>query len=259
MTATTISPLEIRLDADDATPRYLQISKALSDAVKSGFYKVNQALPAERQLAEAFGVSRVTARKALEHLTNHGLIHRVRGSGNYITPIEMPLSRLSGFSEDLNRRGFHPTSRWLTRELSEARSDEQLALGLASGQRVARLERLRMHDDVIVSYEMSVVPEHVIPAPMEVDASMYDYLARRGDMPVRALQRFKACNASADVAEKLALPRGEAVFHLTRVGYAASGAAVELTTSYCVSEYFDFVAEMTRPSDSTNPHRTFPP
>ena len=256
---TVHSPMEVKLDPDDSTPRYLQISNVLSEAVKSGYYKVNQALPAERQLAEAFGVSRVTARKALEHLALHGLIYKVRGSGNYITPIEMPLSRLSGFSEDLNRRGFHPTSRWLTRALAEARPDEQLALGLASGQRVARLDRLRMHDDVIVSYEMSVVPEHYIPEPMEVDASMYDYLARRGDMPVRALQRFKACNASADVADKLALPLGEAVFYLTRVGYAASGAAVELTTSYCVSEYFDFVAEMTRPSEANFPARIHQP
>ena len=45
---------------------------------------------------------------------------------------------------------------------------------------------------------------------------------------------------------KLRVAEGQAVFFITRVGYLASGIAVEITTSYWLSEYFDFVAEMRR-------------
>ncbi|HEU0202593.1 MAG TPA: UTRA domain-containing protein, partial [Burkholderiaceae bacterium] len=41
-------------------------------------------------------------------------------------------------------------------------------------------------------------------------------------------------------------PRGQAVLFITRVGYLDSGQAVELTHSYCRSEYYGFVAEMRR-------------
>lgn len=249
----TRSPIQFRLDPEDATPLYLQISRHLSEAIRAGYYKVNEVLPAERTLADTLAVSRVTARKALDHLASNGMIYRIRGSGNYIAPIEMPLSRLSGFSEDLTKRGYQPSSRWLSRILSETRVDEQLALGLSSGAKVARLERIRMHDAVAVSYEMSVVPARYIPQPLEIEGSMYKYLAQRGSRPVRALQHFKAVNARSDIAEKLGVPLGQALFFIRRVGYLESGAAVELTSSYCLSEYFDFVAEMTRDSGPDAP------
>jgi GntR family transcriptional regulator len=243
------APIPFRLDPDETTALYLQISRRLSEAVRAGYYKVNDALPSERTLADTLAVSRVTARKALAHLAGNGLIHRVRGSGNYIAPLEMPLSRLSGFSEDLTKRGYQPSSRWLSRTLSEPRVDEQMALGLSSGEKVARMERIRMHDAVAVSYEMSVVPARYIPRPLDIESSMYQYLAQGGNMPVRALQHFKAVNARSDIAEKLGVAVGQALFFIRRVGYLQSGAAVELTLSYCLSEYFDFVAEMTRDSE----------
>ena len=42
------------------------------------------------------------------------------------------------------------------------------------------------------------------------------------------------------------LPPGAAMLHITRVSYLESGAAVELTHSYCRSDYYEFVAESRR-------------
>ena len=53
----------------------------------------------QRQVAKEFGISRVTARKAIDQLVEQGLIVRRRGSGNYIAPrLEQPLSKLTSFS-----------------------------------------------------------------------------------------------------------------------------------------------------------------
>jgi hypothetical protein len=114
-------------------------------------------------LSESVDVSRVTARKAIDQLVDQGLIVRRRGSGNYIAPrIEQPLSRLTSFSEELHQRGYTPSSRWLERAITSAVPDEQLSLGLSPGARVARLERLRLADDVVMAYEMSVLPQTVL-------------------------------------------------------------------------------------------------
>jgi len=239
--------LEFRPEPGDGTPLYLQVARFLSNAIRAGHFKVNDALPAERVLAESLHISRVTARKALAHLSGNGQVVRVRGSGNYVAPIEMPLTKLSGFSEDMIRRGYQPGSHWLSRAIAEAHADEQLTFGLSpSSNQVSRLERLRLHEGTPMSYEISVLPVEFVPDPWAVQNSLYELLARRGHMPVRALQRFKAVNANADVAAKLNIPEGQAVFFITRVGYLASGVAVEITTSYWRSEYFDFVAEMRR-------------
>ena len=86
-------------------------------------------------------VELATAGAVLERLTAAypGLVVRRRGSGNYIAPrIEQPLSNLSSFSEQLQQRGYTPNSHWLKREVVAADGDEQLALGLSPGARVAR-------------------------------------------------------------------------------------------------------------------------
>lgn len=239
-------PFDFKPDAD-ASPLYLQLAQALAKAINEGRYQADEALPSERLLAEELNLSRVTARKAIERLAEQGLIIRKRGSGNYIRPrLEQPLTRLTGFSEELHQRGFVPGSRWLQRGFSHAAPDEQLQLELHNGERVARLERQRMADGVVMAYEVSVLPESALPDPDAVSASLYSHLAKTGKAPVRALQHIRALNVDAKLAALLEVPVGAAVLFITRVGYLANGQAVELTHSYCRSDYYDFVAEMRR-------------
>ena len=234
-------------DPRDSSPIYMQLSRRLAQLIREGRYKPDEALPSERLLAETLNVSRVTARSAIDQLVSQGLIVRKRGSGNYIAPmLEQPLSQLTSFSEELQRRGYQPSSRWLERKIDAAQTDEQLTLGLSPGARVVRLERLRLADDVIMAYEMSVLPVSVIADPMAVNTSLYEYLDSIHKAPVRALQHIRALNAQPRLAEQLGIPDRQAVLFITRIGYLESGQAVELTHSYCRSDYYDFVAEMRR-------------
>ena len=236
---------DFKPDANAASPLYMQLAQSLAQAIRDGIFHADEALPSERVLAEQLALSRVTARKAIDRLVEQGLIIRKRGSGNYIAPkLEQPLTRLTSFSEELHQRGFVPSSRWLARGFTAAAPDEQLSLELKSGERVARLERLRLADSVVMAYEVSVLPQSALPDPQKVEASLYTHL---GDSaPVRALQHIRALNADAKLAGLLEVPLGAAVLFITRVGYLASGQAVELTHSYCRSDYYDFVAEMRR-------------
>lgn len=239
--------LEFHPSEQDSSPLYMQLARTIEHAITEGRYQPDEALPSERTLAETLSVSRVTARAAIEQLVDQGLIVRKRGSGNYIAPrIEQPLSHLSSFSEELRKRGYTPSSRWLERGISVAMIDEQLTLGLSPGARVARLERLRLADDVVMAYEVSVIPLSILPDPMAVEGSLYEHLQKTQQAPVRALQHIRALNAQPRLAEQLGVPDRQAVLFITRIGYLASNQAVELTHSYCRSDYYDFVAEMRR-------------
>ncbi|MFT7776941.1 GntR family transcriptional regulator [Roseateles sp.] len=236
---------DFKPDPNAASPLYMQLAQSLAQAIRDGIFHADEALPSERVLAEQLELSRVTARKAIDRLVEQGLIIRKRGSGNYIAPkLEQPLTRLTSFSEELHQRGFVPGSRWLQRGFTPAAPDEQLSLELKSGERVARLERLRLADSVVMAYEVSVLPQSALPDPQRVEASLYAHLGDRA--PVRALQHIRALNADAKLAGLLEVQLGAAVLFITRVGYLASGQAVELTHSYCRSDYYDFVAEMRR-------------
>ena len=241
---------ELKPSARDASPLYLQLARKLGAAVRNGRYLAHEALPSERLLSEYLGVSRVTARNAIDQLVEQGLIVRRRGSGNYIAPhLEQPLSRLTSFSEELHRRGYAPSSKWLVRAISKATPEEHTGLGLSPKGRpnmVARLERLRLADDIGMAYEATVLPLQFLPNPEAVEGSLYEYLDGIGKAPVRALQHIRAANCPAWLAKLLGVPDGHAVLDITRTGFLASGQVIELTHSYSRSDYYDFVAEMKR-------------
>lgn len=241
---------ELKTSARDASPLYLQLARKLAAAIRNGRYQADEALPSERLLSECLSVSRVTARNAIDQLVEQGLVVRRRGSGNYIAPhLEQPLSRLTSFSEELHRRGYTPGSKWLVRAISIATPEEQAGLGLSpkgKAVKVARLERLRLADDVGMAYEATVLPQQVLPTPEAMEGSLYEHLDKTGMAPVRALQHIRAANCPAWLAKLLDVPVGQAVLDITRTGYLASGQIVELTHSYSRSDYYDFVAEMKR-------------
>jgi len=241
------APLEFAPAPGSGTPLYLQLASHIGEAIRGGQYRPHEALPSERALSESLGLSRVTTRKAIDQLAIQGLIVRRAGSGNYVAPrIEQPLSRLTSFSEQLRARGYRPSSRWLQRALTPASREEREILRLRPGMRVARLKRLRIADGEVVSFEESILPAAILPKPAAVEGSLYEYLDARRHTPVRATQHIRAINADATLARRLGVPAGRAVLFITRIGYLASGQAVELAHSYCRDEYFDLVAELRR-------------
>ncbi len=70
--------------AGDA-PLYLQLARHVRKLIADGQLQVEQALPAERELADRFGVSRVTVRKALQELVDEGLLQQRARAGTYVS------------------------------------------------------------------------------------------------------------------------------------------------------------------------------
>jgi DNA-binding transcriptional regulator YhcF (GntR family) len=145
-------------DARNVTPLYLQLARNLATAIHCGVWSAGEALPSERTLSDAIGVSRITARKAIELLVEQGLIRRARGAGSFITPrVEDPLSRLTGFTKKMQQRGFRPDSVWLERGIRAANRDELVHLGLSPGAAVTSLRRLRRADGIVMAVEHSAL------------------------------------------------------------------------------------------------------
>jgi GntR family transcriptional regulator len=223
-------------DARNVTPLYLQLARNLATAIHCGVWSAGEALPSERTLSDAIGVSRITARKAIELLVEQGLIRRARGAGSFITPrVEDPLSRLTGFTKKMQQRGFRPDSVWLERDIRAANRDELVHLGLSPGAAV---------DGIVMAVEHSALPAAIVPDPLAIGVSLYSYLEQRGAAVVRALQHFRAVNASSEIASLMDIEPRSALLVITRIGYSADQRAIELTDTYCRDDYYDFVAEL---------------
>lgn len=232
----------------DPTPLYLRVQEQIKSAIGAGNLKPLEALPGERDIAEAFNVSRVTVRKALSGLVEQGLLTQRQGSGTFVAApprrVEQPLSRLTSFTEDMRLRGLQASVRWLERTVSLASPDEAMQLSLSPSDTVSRLRRLRMANNAPMAIESATVPTRFLADPNVVEASLYDALDASGALPVRALQRLRAANLSRSDAALLEVAPGAAALAIDRISYLDNGTPVEFTRSFYRGDAYDFIAEL---------------
>ena len=241
MLADRIGPLDER----DHAPLYRQLQRILRDAIHKNVLAPDEALPAERDLADEYNISRVTVRKALDGLVSEGLLSRRQGAGTWVaTRVEKSFSKLSSFTEDMRARGRTPHSSWLSKSTGEVTPAESLTLGLSPGSPVYRFSRIRFADSTPMALEFSTIPAFCLPAPDVVESSLYEALERHGHRPKRALQRLRAVSFAADQAEALGVALHSAGLLIERHGFLKDGRIVEVTQSYYRGDTYDFVAEL---------------
>lgn len=237
------------LQKTDPTPLYLQLQKVLRDAIADQTVSPDDAIPAERDLALDFDVSRITVRKAVDGLVNEGLLTRRRGAGTFVVGarVEKSFSKLSSFSEDMISRGRRPSSSWVSKAVGAVTPEEALSLGLSPGSAIYRFQRIRYADDVSMAIEHSTIPDYCLPSIEVVEDSLYAALDRTGHRPVRALQRLRAIAFSREQAEALGIEAGQPGLFIERRGFLADGRAAEFTQSFYRGDAYDVVAELNVP------------
>ena len=86
---------------------YKTIRDDLLRAIENGTLLPDQALPSERELCQRYGTSRMTVRHAVTELETLGSVYRVQGKGTFVSQSKLvqPLMQVSGFTEDMAKRG----------------------------------------------------------------------------------------------------------------------------------------------------------
>lgn len=233
------------LKGDAHAPLYRRLQRALRDAIAKQVLAPEAALPAEREMAEAFNISRVTVRKALQELAHEGLVIRIQGAGTFVAPRhDSATGKLTSFHEEMLSRGMSPSSVWLDRSTGMATPAESLTLGLSPGERVYRFSRVRCADGVPMALEHTTAPAFALPSAEAVDESLYKTLEVTGHRPVRALQRLRAVTFTPDQVRLLNTEEKHCGLLIERRAFLRDGRSVEVTQSYYRGDVYDFVAEL---------------
>lgn len=233
------------LDEQARGPLYQRLQRALRQAITDQRLSVDEALPAERDIAVDFGISRITVRKALDALVGEGLVTRRQGAGTFVSArVEKTFSKLSSFSEDMTQRGRVPRSVWLTRSDGAVTPQEAMTLGLSPGSAVYRFNRIRYADEAPMALEYTTVPGFGLPSKEAVETSLYAALEVTGNRPTRALQRLRAVLFTAEHAGLLGIEAGAPGLLIERRGFLPDGRAIEFTQSYYRGDSYDFIAEL---------------
>ena len=233
------------------TPRYREVADRLQERIQGGELDPGSRVPSERAIAEEFGLSRMTARQAVELLVRRGVVYRRPGSGTFVAPsrIEHTLQRLAGFSQQMREQGIDPSGRVLGAALHVPADDAVIeALRLATGERTWLVRRLRFGNGEPLVVETFEVPEAVCPDLGRHDlvhGSLYELMrSGYGVDPVSAHETIEPTACEPDDARHLMTRAGSPAILVTRTTYDAGGRPVEFARDLYRGDRARFVIDL---------------
>jgi len=256
--ATTPSPMPpVGPLAESAAPAYLALADELGSRIAR--LPAGARVPSEHELVDTSGVSRLTARAALQELERRLLVRRVRGAGTFVAPrLEcrigpaMPL----GAAEVVQRAGGGPGDENVSVRTRRPPADVRDALELGGDDRVVAIVRTASVDGLPASFSTSFVPADLAPdlaehlvAGRSIDAVLRD---RYGLDPRRLRGRAELAVVPADVAPHLGVEGRPLAWHLEGTSHDPTLARpVELSRTWARADVFRVVFELGRDTGDT--------
>jgi GntR family transcriptional regulator len=190
-----------------------QVRRHILAMIRDTGLRPGEKLPTEAELSTRFDVSRTTIREALKLLEQDHVVEAVTGHGRFLTAagamrVERPITRYESLTQMLESLGFAVSTSVLDVREDVCREEESERLGLAEGDPVIRLSRLKYGDGKPLVFSVSVIPRALLPGPIEHrdwSASLVGALEAHGHRIVSSSARISAVDLPGEAAEKFRL------------------------------------------------------
>jgi GntR family transcriptional regulator len=232
------------------SPLYEQIKQAMLSALAHGEWKQGEAIPPEKVLAERFGVSIGTLRKAIDELAAENILVRHQGRGTYVA-VHTRNSHFFKFFRIVRQDGkkAYPTTELLRFRRVRAAGLVREKLGVDAGSYVFEFSNvLSLNGDVVMVDEVSL-PERLFPGMTERHlrerpSTLYSlYQDMFGVNVIATDERLRTCLASATHAAWLGVREGEALLQIRRVAYSYHRLPVEWRVSHVNTEAYEYLGQ----------------
>lgn len=239
------------LELANGVPLYQQIFVILQNKIQSGEYAPGDSVPGEQDLCDEFGVSRITARRALNELAERGFVERRRGLGTRVLagPAQPVQASIDGLLENVGHIGRTTTVEVLRNGLMPAGREAGDALGLTPEDMVVRAVRIRHLGGTPMSYLVTSVPADIGARIAGQDMSrtpLLLLLEEAGVAVAMARQTITATLADAEVSAALGVMAGAPLIEVRRIVFDDAGRAVEYIKILYRPDLYHFQMTMQR-------------
>ncbi|NJN82781.1 MAG: phosphonate metabolism transcriptional regulator PhnF [Caldilineaceae bacterium] len=235
------------VDRRASAPLYQQIQENLYDQIRSGELAAGARVPSESDLVNQYGVSRMTARRALDELVNKGLLFRQQGKGTFVADgvLTYGLSTMLSFSGTLRTLGHEVTTSVLYQGVALASSEVSERLRLAKGGRVVLVRRLRTVDGKPAAIHTSFLNHELFAPILDIDLSANSLLASieqiSGARITHTQDGVRASLVSAEDRSILGITEGSPVLDVEGMAYSGNGQPLRYTRAIYRSDLFRLV------------------
>jgi GntR family histidine utilization transcriptional repressor len=211
-TRVQVTPVAAARPRPAALALYEQVKEHITRRIQSGEWRAGHRLPSEHELVAQFGISRMTANRALRELMDQGRIVRVAGVGSFVAEDkpQSTLLQIANIASEIRGRGHDYGFQLIASERVSASPDLAVWMDMRMGDSLFHCVCLHLEDGVPVQLEDRYVNPRMVPAFMEQDFSQIppsEYLVR--DVPFDQIEHLVD-------AERLAMDPAEPCLLLTR-------------------------------------------
>jgi len=205
-------------------------------------------LPAEPELARQLGVSRATLREGMRTFEGQGLIRRRQGVGTFVvnqsSVIETGLEVLESIERLAKRIGLDVSMGALELKKIQAGDEESEKIRVEKGTPLVNVSRVIYADNRPVAYLTDILPTETLSEDVlrtGFTGSVLDLLLAQGSIQLdRSLTEIQAVAASAEIAKKLEIQRGDVLLLFDACLFDNKGEVVDYSHSYFLPGYFKF-------------------
>jgi GntR family histidine utilization transcriptional repressor len=227
--------------AHRSQPLYRKLKNHILAQMSSGTWSPGSRVPSENELVTEFGISRMTANRALRELMHDGYLTRIRGLGTFVreVPHQSSLLELRNIADEILARGHHHRADVV--ELQKVRADRTLAavFEMAPGTPLFRIALVHFENALPVQLERRHVNPQLAPLFLKQDFTRTTPTAYLlSVVPVDELEHcVRAVMPDARARKLLRISASEPCLELHRLSWSAGKVVTSVTLTYPASRY----------------------
>lgn len=232
----------------DGRTLVVQLRDRIADLIRDEKLSPGDKLPTEAQLTVRFHISRPALREALKLLEQDGIIYVEHGRGRFVSAmsavqVERPITVFESVTDMTRHYGYRTVNKVLSISEEPADKDAAAALKLSEGDKVIRLERLRLQDEEPILYCIDYLPRSIVPARLyDIDwsGSLLSILEEFRQRPRMSSATVTAVMLPADVVERHDLSDFGPALLITETCFNLAGEPVIFAIDYHRGSHFSF-------------------
>jgi GntR family transcriptional regulator len=242
--------MNLNIDFKSKVPLYFQLKEQIKQNILKGEYQEGDLIPSEREFSGNYDLSSTTIRRALNDLVQENFLERKAGKGTFVRrrKVKRDLHKVLGFTKNMTEMGLTPATKVLSQKVVAANAFARERLGLEKGDKVVRLERLRLADDVPMMLETRYIRTDLCPniEQEELSSSLWRVFEEKyGLKPNRHSQGMTIVTVSGHAASLLTLNDNSLVFLIKGVTYVEDHEPIECEESLYRSDKYELTFDAT--------------
>jgi GntR family histidine utilization transcriptional repressor len=216
-----------------AKAKFTVIKQHICDNIESGSWPQHSKIPSENELALEFNVSRMTARRALQELTEQGLLVRTQGAGTFVATFksQSSLLEIKNIADEISDRGHRHSAKQLVLKEVRVTNEVAILLDLKTSDTVFYSEVLHFENDEAIQLEQRFVNRQLVAHYLAQDfanITPHEYLSSEAPL-TEATHEVEAVLANKAISQLLNIDPATPCLQVKRRTWSSQG-VVSLAT-----------------------------